>query len=207
MRDMDWENPLRSIAATVDVDVLRVLVVTHEPVTGNQLALLAGRSYAQVYAVVRRMADDGLVVAARYGRTNTYRLNHDHILANGILRMVSAPSRIESEIRHAVQSWDPSPASVALVGAAAHRRVARDGTIRILIIRPDAVSASNPAWRSQIDALAGRLEVLAGNSVEIIEFDRSELRVTMTGGRSQLEALPSEARRIFGEDLRRWVAH
>ena len=64
---MDWENPLRSIAATVDADVLKVLAGAHEPVTGNQLARLAGRSYAQVYAVVGRMVDEGLVLTTATG--------------------------------------------------------------------------------------------------------------------------------------------
>ena len=72
---MDWQNPLRSIAPTVDADVLQVLARTHEPVTGNKLAQLAGRSYAQVHAVVGRLVDHGIVDVRQVGRTYAYNLN------------------------------------------------------------------------------------------------------------------------------------
>ena len=118
---MDWENPLRSIAATVDADVLKALAGAQEPVTGNQLAHLAGRSYAQVYAVVGRLVDDGMVRCVRYGRTKTYRLNQDHVLSPVIDRMLAAPARIESEIRQAALAWQPAAATIAFAGPAARQ--------------------------------------------------------------------------------------
>ena len=80
---------MRSIAATVDADVLKALAGAQERVTGSQLAHLASRSYAQVYAVVGRLVDDGMVRCVRYGRTKTYRLNRDHVLSPIIDRMLA----------------------------------------------------------------------------------------------------------------------
>ena len=157
---MDWENPLRSIAATVDADVLKALATTHEPVTGNQLAGLAGRSYAQVYAVVHRLVDEGLVDSARYGRTNTYQLKRDHVLAHGILRLLAAPGRVESEIRQITAAWDPPAETIAFIGTAAHRQTPPDCDIELLIVRPDAINPHHPTWRSQVDNLSRRLEDL-----------------------------------------------
>ena len=144
---MDWENPLRSIAATVDADVLKVLAGAHEPVTGNQLAHLAGRSYAQVYAVVRRMVDEGLVLTARYGRTNTFRLNRDHALVQGILAVLAGPARLELEIKQLVQGWSLQPELVAMSGSAARRRTAANGEHRLSCgsVRPNQSGQSSVA--------------------------------------------------------------
>jgi hypothetical protein len=175
---MDWENPLRSIAATVDADVLRVLAGAREPVTGNQLARVARRSYAQVYAVVGRMVDERLVLRTRYGRTNTYRFNRDHALAEGILRVLATPARIENEIRQEVQAWNPLPETVALHGPTARRRVAAGDPVDLFVVRPDQSARTSPAWRTQVAALTRKLELLSGNQVRLTEVDRTELEAS-----------------------------
>jgi len=194
---MDWENPLRSIAATVDADVLKVLAGAHEPVTGNQLAHLAGRSYAQVYAVVRRMVDEGLVLSARYGRTNTFRLNRDHVLVQGILAVLAGPARLELEIKQLVQGWSLQPELVAMSGSAARRRTAASDDIDLVVVRSDQTNPGNPAWRSQIDALARRIEHICGNRVQIREMDGSEHQEAISGGGTSGGARSSESRTVF----------
>jgi len=194
---MDWENPLRSISATVDADILKVLAGAHEPVTGNQLARLSGRSYAQVYAVVRRLVDDGLVLTNRYGRTNTFSLNRDHVLAQGILRVLAAPARVENEIRQSVREWDPPPEVVALSGSAARSRTPSDGDIELLVVRSSMINRNDPAWRTQIDALARRIEHLSGNPVQLREMDRLELQDAMSSSEPAGSAGLGESRTIF----------
>ena len=198
---MDWENPLRSIAATVDADVLKVLAGAQEAVTGNELARLAGRSYAQVYAVVGRMVGEGLAVCVQYGRTKTYRINNDHVLAHGIRRILATPARVESEIRQAALAWDPPAETIALHGGAAHRQVPGDGEVDLLVVRSDSVNDHDLVWRRQIDELARAIEAMSGNPVRVTQTTRSELR-----GRSDqpyLGATPhrGEARVIVGLDL------
>lgn len=199
---MDWENPLRSVAATVDADVLKVLATSHEPVTGNQLARLAGRSYAQVYAVVGRMVDEGLVLSARYGRTNTFRLNRDHVLVQGILTVLAGPARLELEIKQAVQGWDIPPEIVALSGSAARRRTAAGESIDVVVVRSDQTHRDHPAWRSQIDALVRRIEHACGNGVEVREMGLSEHQETVSGVGPAGAARSSQSRTIFE---RRWA--
>jgi len=199
---MDWENPLRSIAATVDADVLKVLAGAHEPVTGNQLAHLSGRSYAQVYAVVRRMVDEGIVLTARYGRTNTFRLNRDHVLVQGILAVLAGPARLELEIKQLVQGWSLQPELVAMSGSAARRRTAANDDIDLIVVRSDQTNPDNPAWRSQIDALDRRIEHICGNRVQIRVMDRSEHQDAISGSGTAGSARSSESRTIFE---RRWT--
>jgi predicted nucleotidyltransferase len=199
---MDWENPLRSIARTVDADVLKVLAGTHTSVTGNQLARLAGRSYAQVSAVVRRLAEEGLALVEQHGRTYSYRLNRDHALAPGLVDILSAPSRIEDEIRKFVEAWEPPPDTVALFGSAARREAAPESDVDLLVIRSDEVSPDDGAWRTQIGDLERMIEELSGNRVQLVEIDRSDLAEAMDTDQPLIESLRNEARTLLGDDLR-----
>ena len=196
---MDWGNPLRSIAATVDADVLKALANAEQAVTGNELAGLAGRSYAQVYAVVRRMVDEGLVELTRYGRTNTYRLNRDHVVAQGAIRVLAAPGRIESEVRRAASAWNPPGETVAFIGPAAHRRVSADGELEILVVRGAGVGQYDPGWRGQLEGLTRMLETMSGNAVRLIEVDQPELSDRARNDSLFIESLRGGARVIHGK--------
>lgn len=204
--EMDWENPLRSIAATVDADVLEVLAGTHASVTGNQLAGLAGRSYAQVSAVVRRLTEEGIVLVEQHGRTYSYRLNRDHILASGLLDILSAPSRIENEIRELVRAWDLPPDTVALFGSAARRQAVRQSDVDLLVVRPDDIDLENDVWRGQLGDLVVIIEERCGNRVQLVEVSRSEIADAIETGEPLIESLRREARTLVGEDLRAFLS-
>ncbi|MCL1693699.1 MAG: nucleotidyltransferase domain-containing protein [Actinomycetia bacterium] len=203
---MDWENPLRSIAATVDADVLEVLAGTHASVTGNQLARLAGRSYAQVSAVVRRLTEEGIVLVEQHGRTYSYRLNRSHVLAPGLLDILSAPSRIENEIRELVRAWDLPPDTVALFGSAARREAVRQSDVDLLVVRPDGIDLENDVWRGQLGDLALIIEERSGNRVQLVEITRAELADAIESNEPLIESLRREARALVGEDLRERLA-
>lgn len=63
--------------------------------TGNELANLAGRFYAQAYAVVRRMVDEGLVVRAEgVGRYDPGWRGHLEDLARQVETLSGNPVRL-----------------------------------------------------------------------------------------------------------------
>jgi predicted nucleotidyltransferase len=200
--DMDWKNPLRSTATTVDADVLNVLAETYEPVTENQLERLAGRSYAQVSAVAGRLVEDGMVLKEQHGRTYSYRLNRDHVLALGLFDILSAPSRIEDKIWDSDEEWDPPPETVALFGPIACREAAPDSDIDVLVIRPDRVRYDDPAWRAQVGDLENMVEERTGNRVHLVEFDQSELVEAVRTKQPLIESLRLDVRTLFGEEIR-----
>ncbi len=203
---MDWENPLRSITPTVDADVLKVLAGTHTSVTGNQLARLAGRSYAQVSSVVRRQTEEGIVQVEQHGRTFSYRFNRDHALAAGLLDVFSAPSRIEHEVGDLVGAWDVPPDTVAIFGSAARREATRESDVDLLVIRLDDVDPHDDVWRAQLAGLVDFVEGRSGNRVQLLEISQSELAEAVESGQPLIGSLRSDARTLAGEDLRLGLA-
>ena len=203
---MDWQNPLRSIAPTVDADVLQVLARTHEPVTGNRLAQLAGRSYAQVHAVVGRLVDHGIVDVQQVGRTYAYSLNRNHSLANGITATVAAPEDVESSIRDDVYKWSLQPVSVAIFGSAARRTATHQSDVDLLIIRDDNVDEDDPVWSGQLGTLAHMVEMMSGNRVQIVDLRESELNEAAADQQPLIASLQHDARTLAGTEIRELTA-
>jgi predicted nucleotidyltransferase len=203
---MDWNHPLRAVASTVDVDVLQVLGRTHVGVTGLQLAQLAGRSYAQVSAVVDRLAEQGLVLVEQHGRTYSYRLNRDHVVADAILDALGAAERIEEEITHTIEGWELPPISVAIFGSAARREGEPTSDVDLLVVRPDNVSEDDLAWAYQTANLAEQIELLTGNPAQLLDLTLSELLEARRSSEPLVASLRIDARTLAGSDLHELIA-
>ncbi len=199
---MDWANPLRTVAPTVDADVLQVLARTHEPVTGNQLAGLADRSYAQVHAVVGRLVSHGLVTMRQHGRTYTYELNRDHAMSDAIQDLVEAPSAVDADIETAVATWRIPPVSIAMYGSAARREASAESDVDLLIVRAATVSEDDPDWAEPIGSLARQVERSTGNRAHIVEISEPDLWEAVRQNQPLVESLRAEARTIVGKDIR-----
>jgi predicted transcriptional regulator len=199
---LDWANPLRTVAPTVDADVLQVLARTHEPVTGNQLAGLAGRSYAQVHAVVGRLVSHGLVSIRQHGRTYTYVLNRDHAMSRAIQDLLDAPNAVNTIIETAVTTWRIPPVSIAMFGSAARREASADSDVDLLVVRAATVADDDPTWSEQVGSLARQVERSTGNRTHIVELSEPELRDAAHHDEPLIESLRTEARTIVGKDIR-----
>jgi len=199
---LDWANPLRTVAPTVDADVLQVLARTHEPVTGNQLAGLADRSYAQVHAVVGRLVSHGLVTMRQHGRTYTYELNRDHAMSDAIQDLVEAPSAVDADIETAVATWRIPPVSIAMYGSAARREASAESDVDLLIVRAATVSEDDPDWAEPIGSLARQVERSTGNRAHIVEISEPDLWEAVRQNQPLVESLRAEARTIVGKDIR-----
>jgi len=118
---VDLTSPLRSLAPTVDVDVLTVLAHTRTPLTGRAVARLAGRSVARVQAVLLRLTDEGLVDRQEAPPSHRFSLNRDHLLAQPVLLAVSAAARLKDLIRDDLATWEPPVVHASLFGSRAGR--------------------------------------------------------------------------------------
>lgn len=172
---MYLSNPLRSIAPTVDADVLAVLAGTQLPLTGLRVQQLAGRSYGQVRSVLRRLVDEGLVIAEQHGNTNSYVLNRDHVLAEPLLHIVNATSTVEQQISELLQGWEIAPDATVLFGSFARRDGDTASDIDLLIVRPPGVAVDEPIWATQRERLVDAVEGQTGNRLQIVEVTTSEL--------------------------------
>jgi predicted nucleotidyltransferase len=198
---MDLSNPLRSLAPTVDADVLAVLARTHTSLTGAQVQRLAGRSYAQVRHTLQRLAAHGLVDSERHGQAYSYTLNRQHVLADAVEVAAAGGATAEARLRLHLTTWNPAPAAAALFGSFARQDGGSDSDIDLLLIRDDAIQEDDQAWSAQRYEVARHLQRWTGNTVQIVELSLAELRSAIW----RQEPLIAEVRRdglaVAGPDL------
>jgi predicted nucleotidyltransferase len=199
---MDLANPLRTVAPTVDADVLAVLARTRLPLTGAGVQRLAGRSYTQVSGVLRRLVEHGLVDVERHGRTNSYQLNRDHVLAPAVESVVAADDEVEARLRAALEAWTPPPVAAAIFGSFARRDGDAGSDVDVLLVRPDEVDGDDPAWTAQRYDLARRLERWIGNPAQMVEVSAGELRGALRRSDALVASLRRDGRDLTGRSLR-----
>ena len=107
-------------------------------------------------AVLQNLADSGIVVRGS-SPANLYRLNKDHVAAEGILALAGMWATLLSRIRAELANWSMPPEAASLFGSAARREAKADSDIDILIVAPPGVLHGEETfhvWQLQTDALA-----------------------------------------------------
>jgi predicted nucleotidyltransferase len=203
---VDLTNPLRSLAPTVESDVLAVLVRSRAALTGRRVQQLAGRSYAQVRDVLHRLVAHGLVDAERHGNTVAYSLNREHVLATAVEMASAAGGEVERRLRAALEAWVPAPAAAVLFGSFARREGGPESDVDLLLIRPDAVAEDDAAWMTQRYDLARHLERWTGNNAQIVELTSAELDGAIKHGDELVVAVRRDGYVLVGPKLRSVLA-
>lgn len=199
---MDASNPLRTIAPTVDADVLRALALTHRPLSGAVVARVAGRSYARTRSCLHRLVEHGLVSAEDAGSAVHYRLNRAHVLAGPVLAALNAPGAVEEWLVEQVRRWSPPPAAVVLFGSWARGEAGPASDLDLLILREDTVDADDGPWGEQAHHLGEGLEALTGNPVQFLQVSRAELAEAVGEGQPLIASLRTDGRVLLGPSLR-----
>ncbi|WP_337062372.1 nucleotidyltransferase domain-containing protein [Kineococcus sp. G2] len=202
---MDATNPLRSIAPTVDADVLHALARTHRPLNGAAIARLAGRSYAQTRACLHRLLAHGLLLAEDTGPAVQYRLNRDHVLAGAVLAAVNATGTVEERLVERLRQWSLPAVAAVLFGSWARGEAGPDSDLDLLLVRDDGVDLDGP-WGEQVHRLGEDLEALTGNAVQFVQVTRSQLSTAVREGQPLLAGLRADGRVLAGPGLRALLA-
>lgn len=177
---MDFSQPFRALTPTLDGPVLRVLARTTQPMTRQQVVARAGEaSEAGVRKVLRRLAEQGVVIEQRIGTHYTYVANREHILWPAVEVVMSAADRLDTKIREHVEGWELPALSVELFGSVAAGTSTAESDVDLMIYRPHVDDDEVETWDSQVTDLRMAVECWTGNPCEILEIDPATL-VEMT---------------------------
>ncbi|GAA4964947.1 nucleotidyltransferase domain-containing protein [Kineococcus glutinatus] len=203
---MDAANPLRTIAPTVDADVLLVLARTHRPLSGAAVARLASRSYARTRSCLHRLSAHGLLLAEDTGSAVMYRLNRRHVLAGAVLQAASATDSVEQWLVERLARCSPSPRAAVLFGSWARGEAGPDSDIDLLLVRATDVDPESAdldeAWAQQVHVLGEDLEALTGNTVQFVHLDEHQLVQAVAQEQPLIANLRTDGRVLLGPSLR-----
>jgi hypothetical protein len=204
--EVDPSNPLRTLAPTVDADVLLVLARTRKATTGAKTAHIAGRSYAQVRHCLHRLVGTGLVLAESHGNSVSYLLNRDHVLAPVVEAAAGAAGTVEARITASVQGWTLPAAAVVLFGSFARRDGHDTSDVDLLLVRPDEVGEDDASWTAQRHDLAHAVRTWSGNTAQVVEMSATELTTALTREENLIPNLRRDGVVLAGPPLTRLLA-
>jgi predicted nucleotidyltransferase/biotin operon repressor len=192
---MDFAHPFRVVSPTLDGDVLAVLARAEEAFSGRQIHRLLGHgSEAGVRKAAERLVEQGIVLRSSAGRAKLYRLNREHLSAEGIELIAAARSSLVMSLRDDIGFWQEPPLCVVLFGSVARREAGPRSDIDLLVVRPTAVKEDSPTWRNQLGLLERAASRWTGNDARIVELGEDEL----TKAKPLLEDVLEEGIEVFG---------
>ncbi|MGJ9404515.1 nucleotidyltransferase domain-containing protein [Arthrobacter sp. KK5.5] len=173
---MRLQNPLASLAPTVDPAVLHVLARADTAFTVPAIHRLLPERHSEggVRIALARLVAQGLVLDQKIGNTGSYRLNGDHLLADAVRTMANAKSELIDRIRRDVQEWPFAPLDIRLFGSAARGQMRNDSDIDLAVILPDDADEDETA--EHITSLTQRISSWTGNDTRPLVYRQSEVR-------------------------------
>ena len=140
--------------------------------TRQQVAdLIGAASEAGVRKVLRRLAEQGVVIEQRIGRHFTYVGNREHIMWPAVEVFMSAADRLDTTIREHVETWEVPALSVELFGSVAVGTSTTESDVDLMVYRPSLTEDQVGLWDSQVAKLRMAVERWTGNACEILEID------------------------------------
>jgi DNA-binding transcriptional ArsR family regulator len=203
---MNLAFPIETAIPSSHGPVLQQLATASHEVTGLQLAeLLKGQvGKSRVYQVLEELEGTGLVDLKRVGASKLYSLNREHLVAAPVIELANLRHRFLEKLKTELHTWKPAPAAAFLFGSVAEGTAKINSDVDILLIRPDAVEANNPAWERQVFDFEVSIDRWTGNQAQIIDYSESEWKKL----KSQSQNLVGQVRKngilLFGNELRIW---
>jgi hypothetical protein len=185
-------------------EVLQVLAGTTKPLTGRQVARLAQRgSDRGVRLALNRLVEQGLVDTVDAPPAVLYSLNREHIAAPVALALVGLRGALLDRLRDALSAWRVPAVHASLFGSAARGDGDTDSDIDLFVVRPAKVSAEDPVWREQLEALERDVRRWTGNHAGVSEVGGDELTRLASERPPVVAELERDAVTLAGADARR----
>jgi predicted nucleotidyltransferase len=203
---MDLANPMQSVIPSAHGAVLAVLARTDLPLSGRRIAELTQPRFSQrrVNDVLRHLADSGIALCEKRPPSNFYRLNHDHVAAEGILLLARMSATLAARIRAELENWSIRPQAAWLFGSAARGEGTEQSDIDIFLVLPasDLDTAAVDIWERQTEVLADKIMAWSGNRCEVVEMEAAELSAAVERDDLLVRDLRDQAVILAGRDPR-----
>ena len=170
---MDFTRPIEALIPGATGRLLGALARVEAELPVSTLATVAGVGRTRASAVLKELAELGVISRRQVGPTVLVRLER----ANGAGQLVAclAGLRIQviEEMRELARDLDPPPLSLTLFGSLARGNADAASDIDILAVRP---AGGGERWAVSLTEFSSKAQILAGNQVHILDYDLSDLR-------------------------------
>lgn len=206
---MRLNKPFATVTPTLDGDVLVVLATADATFTISQIQrILTTASGEGIRKVLTRLTEQGVVLHGQVGRTNTYRLNAEHVAAEPIMALSRLAATFLGRVETYLEGWGEELKYAAVFGSAATGRMTLGSDIDLFLVRAsDSESGGDhkdaEIWDRQVTELARKITAWTGNDGRIVEYTEDELRAAAFAGEPLLHDVAAQGLTVAG--TRSWL--
>lgn len=183
MSVVQLNKPLGTVTPTLDGDVLAVLASADATFTISQVhRILTTVSAEGIRKVLNRLAIQGVVLHDQVGRTNTYRLNTEHLAAEPIMALARLNAEFLNRLEVHLYEWGETLRYAAVFGSAATGHMRLDSDIDLILVRSDSDHEASDLWEQRVTEVARRITAWTGNDGRIVEYGADEFRAAAAAG-------------------------
>lgn len=197
-------KPFATVTPTLDGDVLGVLARADVTFTISQIQrVLVTVSGEGIRKVLTRLTAQGVVLHDQVGRTNTYRLNMEHLAAEPIMALSRLTSIFLERLEAHLGGWGKELRYAAVFGSAATGRMMLDSDIDVFLVRAcaselDGHDEGLDLWEQQVTELARLVTAWTGNDARVVEYTDDELCVAAMAGEPLLDDVSKQGLTVAG---------
>ncbi|MFZ2526972.1 MAG: nucleotidyltransferase domain-containing protein [Rhodococcus sp. (in: high G+C Gram-positive bacteria)] len=197
---MQLNRPLATVTPTLDGDVLTALASADVTFTISQIQrILTTGSGEGIRKVLARLVAQGVVLHDQVGRTNTYRLNTEHLAAEPIMALSRLNSTFLERLEQHLDEWRTTLRYAAVFGSAATGRMTLDSDIDLLLVRAaDTGHDGDDAWEERVTELARLVTAWTGNDARVVEYTEDEVRAAAAAGEPLLRDVAQQGLTVAG---------
>lgn len=206
---MQLNRPFATVTPTLDGDVLGVLATSEVTFTITQIQrVLTTASGEGIRKVLTRLTAQGVVLHDQVGRTNTYRLNTEHLAAEPILALSRLTATFLNRLEAHLGGWGKALKYAAVFGSAATGRMTLGSDIDLFLVRasdpkPLGRQEDPEIWEQHVSELARSVTAWTGNDGRVVEYTEDELRTAAAAGEPLLSEVARQGLTVAG--TRAWL--
>lgn len=197
-------GPFATVTPTLDGDVLGVLASVDVTFTISQIQrILTTVSGEGIRKVLTRLTAQGVVLHDQVGRTNTYRLNTEHLAAEPIMALSRLTAIFLERLEAHLEGWGEDLKYAAVFGSAATGRMTLDSDIDLFLVRAcppdlDDHDDSPDRWEQQLTELARLVTAWTGNDARVVEYTQRDLAAAAAADEPLLRDVAKQALTVAG---------
>lgn len=199
---MQLNRPFATVTPTLDGDVLIVLATSEATFTITQIQrILTTASAEGIRKVLIRLTTQGVMLHDQVGRTNTYRLNTEHLAAEPILALSRLTATFLDRLETHLEGRGEALKYAAVFGSAATGQMTLGSDLFLVRASdPEHVGhQGDPEVREQqVTELARSVTAWTGNDGRVVEYTADELRAAAVAGGPLLSDVTRQGLTVAG---------
>jgi predicted nucleotidyltransferase len=205
---MDFTNPIAAVVPSLEGRILIVLARAAQPLSGSRVAdLVPEASNSGVRIALRRMVEQGVVLAQPSSHAILYSANRQHLAWSAIEAVVDYATNADTALRERIAALadtelserDRSRTTIALYGSVARGQARPDSDIDLVVLAPD--DAEPAAVERLVLALTAGVPRWTGNLCSVYDLTHSRLRELIDAGDPIVPSWKDDAITLTGPNL------